>query len=82
VLLKDNDGLDETTARVRASEQVAAARGVPTTTVVSEGASAVERLASLVGLTDFASAYLAILHGIDPSPVAPIDELKRRLESD
>jgi glucose/mannose-6-phosphate isomerase len=79
VLLRDDDGNDATRARARTSEQVAEARGVPVTTVTTEGASPVERLASVVGLTDFATAYLAILQGIDPSPVPPIDELKRRL---
>jgi len=42
----------------------------------------VERRASLVCPTDFATAYLAVLQGIDPSPVAPIDEVKRRLDSE
>ena len=46
-----------------------------------KGASAVERLASVVGLIDYASVYLALAQGIDPTPVAPIDALKKRLES-
>jgi len=40
----------------------------------------VERLASVVGLVDYATVYLALAQGIDPTPVAPIDELKKRLE--
>lgn len=80
VLLRDDDG-DGSTRRARVSQAVADARSVPSTVITAEGASPVERLASLVCLTDFATAYLAILQGIDPSPVAPIDEVKRRLES-
>jgi glucose/mannose-6-phosphate isomerase len=38
-----------------------------------------ERLASLVGLVDFASVYLALAYGIDPTPVAAITELKARI---
>jgi hypothetical protein len=34
------------------------------------------RLASLVAPLDFASAYLALLQGIDPSPIEPIVVLK------
>jgi hypothetical protein len=33
----------------------------------------------LVGLIDYATVYLALLHGTDPTPVAPIDALKQRL---
>jgi len=80
VLLRDDDN-DESTRRSRVSSDVAAARSVPTTVLSAEGSSPVERLASLVCLTDFATAYLAILQGIDPSPVPPIDEVKRRLET-
>lgn len=81
LLLRDDDG-DGSVRRARVSQDVADARSVPTTVVTAEGASPVERLASLVCLTDFATTYLAILQGIDPSPVPPIDEVKRRLESD
>jgi glucose/mannose-6-phosphate isomerase len=80
LVLRDDDGRASTTDRTRVSQAVADARGVPTTVLVGEGASPVERLAGLVGLVDFASAYLALAQGIDPSPVPPIDELKRRLE--
>lgn len=80
VVLRDTDGA-ATAVRVRISEQVASQRAVPVTVLTAEGASPVERLASLVCLTDFATVYLAILQGIDPSPVPPIDEVKRRLES-
>jgi glucose/mannose-6-phosphate isomerase len=81
VVLRDGDGNQTTADRVRISEQVAEVRGVATTVISAEGESPVERLASLIGLSDFASTYLAILQGIDPSPVPPIDEVKRRLDS-
>jgi glucose/mannose-6-phosphate isomerase len=47
--------------------------------LAAEGSSGVERLASLVGLLDFASVYLALGIGVDPTPVGPIDDLKARL---
>ena len=37
------------------------------------------RLASLVGLADYASAYLALLQGTDPTPVDAITALKQRI---
>jgi glucose/mannose-6-phosphate isomerase len=79
VLLHDDDGETETRGRVEVSEQLAEEQGVPVSVVRSEGASALERLGSVLGLVDYASVYLAIGQGVDPTPVRPIDELKRRL---
>ena len=45
----------------------------------AEGAGAFARLASLVGLTDYASTYLALLQGTDPTPVDAITALKQRI---
>ena len=38
------------------------------------------QLLSLIYLGDFVSFYLALLNGVDPTPVRPIVELKRRLQ--
>lgn len=79
LVLVHDDESDETGAQVEASREMAARRGVPVTAVRSEGASPVERLASLVGVLDFTSVYLAIAQDIDPTPVQAIDEVKARL---
>ena len=79
ILLHDDDGDPATTMRVEASAEVAESRGIPVTLVRSEGAGAVERLASLVGPLDFATVYAALAQPVDPSPVRPIDEVKARL---
>ena len=42
-------------------------------------AATLERLASLVQLIDYATVYLAIALGIDPGPIAAIQELKARI---
>jgi glucose/mannose-6-phosphate isomerase len=78
VLLHDDDG-PATAARVELSAELAEERGVPVSQVRSQGEHAFERFASMVGLIDYTTVYVAIGHGIDPSPVAPIDDLKRRL---
>src|SRR3954452_20613196 len=75
-----DDETDET-SRAEISDEVAQARGVAVSRLRTEGASAVERLALVVGMIDYASVYLALVQGIDPTPVAPIDALKKRLES-
>ncbi len=58
------------------------ALGVGTEQVVSRGASPLARLFSLVQLGDYASFYLALLYGVDPTPVAAIEHLKARLAGD
>ena len=45
----------------------------------SRGSNPVERLLSLVLLGDLVSVYLAVLRGIDPTPVEPIERLKAEL---
>lgn len=45
----------------------------------AEGETSLERMFSLIALGDWASLYLAVLEGIDPSPVSVISLLKKRL---
>ncbi|MFA5866552.1 MAG: bifunctional phosphoglucose/phosphomannose isomerase [Actinomycetota bacterium] len=47
--------------------------------VWSEGDSELARLYSLIYLGDFTSVYLAILNGVDPTPVERIQLLKKKL---
>jgi glucose/mannose-6-phosphate isomerase len=48
--------------------------------VRSEGKSRLARMFSLVNLGDWTSFYLAMLNGIDPTPVNVIDYLKLQLD--
>ena len=81
LLLRDDD---EPGARVAgdAVEAVLAARGTPVQVWRAEGASAVERLASLVALADLTAVYAALGLGVDPAPrparLAVADLLARR----
>lgn len=47
--------------------------------ITGEGNSLLARMFSLIYLGDFVSFYLAILKGVDPTPVASIDFLKKSL---
>jgi len=78
VLVDDESG---SPSRADVSEELAESRGVAVSRLRTEGSSPVERLASVVGLIDYATVYFALAQGIDPTPVAPIDALKKRLES-
>jgi glucose/mannose-6-phosphate isomerase len=79
VLLRDDDGQGIDASRADISAEVARSRGVGVSALAADGASAVERLASIVGLIDFASVYLALAIGVDPTPIGPIDDIKARL---
>jgi glucose/mannose-6-phosphate isomerase len=48
--------------------------------VRSEGKSRLARMFSLVNLGDWTSFYLAMLNGVDPTPVSVIDYLKLQLD--
>jgi D-arabinose 5-phosphate isomerase GutQ len=79
VLLRDDSESPVAARRAEAVADLAAARGVGVSVVMAEGFSELERLASLVQIPDFASVYLALLHGIDPIAVPAVTELKERI---
>ena len=62
--------------RADALIELAARRGVRCGVIKAEGASPLERLASLIAVPDFASVYLALAHGLDPTAVPAVDEMK------
>jgi D-arabinose 5-phosphate isomerase GutQ len=53
--------------------------GIPVSEIVAEGGHPLERLAGLVGLTDFASVYVALALGLDPSTSPHVADLKERI---
>jgi hypothetical protein len=62
--------------RADAVTELAARRGVRCGVIQAEGGSPLERLASLIAVPDFASVYLALAHGLDPTAVPAVDEMK------
>ncbi len=56
-----------------------AACGLAVEMVEARGSSQLARLFSLVQLGDYLSLYLAVLYGVDPTPVEAIQRLKRSL---
>jgi glucose/mannose-6-phosphate isomerase len=78
VMVRD-DSDEVALRRADVSLQLAAERGIGVSELSAQGTSAVERLASLVGVIDFASVYLGLAQGLDPTPIRAIDELKRAL---
>jgi glucose/mannose-6-phosphate isomerase len=79
LFLRDSVEHPDVARRVAAAQEMARERGIGFDEVVAEGEPPVARLASLVAAVDFATVYLALLRGLDPTVIAPIVELKRRL---
>ncbi|MBI2846485.1 MAG: bifunctional phosphoglucose/phosphomannose isomerase [Chloroflexi bacterium] len=49
--------------------------------LVGKGQSPLSQMMSLIYLGDYVSYYLAILNGVDPSPVSAIDQLKSQMDA-
>jgi glucose/mannose-6-phosphate isomerase len=79
IMLRDKDDHPRVRIRMDVTRGVIAEHTTHLTEVWSEGQSLLARIFSLVCLGDWTSFYLAILHGIDPSPVRVIDFLKEEL---
>lgn len=81
VILRDSVEHPRVARRREVSIELAERRGLAVTEITAEGDSALERLASLVGLPDLATVYLALLAGMDPTPIDLIGELKARIST-
>jgi len=68
-----------TTLRIKITEDLLSQEGIAWEEVAGRGQSPLSQMMSLISLGDFASYYLAVLNGVDPSPVKVIDQLKSRL---
>jgi glucose/mannose-6-phosphate isomerase len=78
-VLRDLEEHPQVSRRRAMSLRLAQDRGVAVSEITAEGAHPLERLASLVGLADYGSVYLALGFGIDPVPVSAVAELKARI---
>lgn len=67
-------------ARFRATLDLVSPRVAKVEEVVVDGRSALEQTCAAVVLGDFVSVYLAVLRGVDPTPVEAIRRLKEATE--
>jgi glucose/mannose-6-phosphate isomerase len=79
VFLDDSDLHPRVRQRIELTRGLIAGDAAATYRLESVGENRVERLVSLVLLGDLVSLYLAVLRGIDPSPVTLIERLKGEL---
>jgi glucose/mannose-6-phosphate isomerase len=79
IMLKDKGDHPRISLRMDITRNIIRRSGVEVTELESMGESALARMFSLAYVGDFVSFYLAILNGIDPTPVRMIDYLKKEL---
>jgi glucose/mannose-6-phosphate isomerase len=79
VFLEDPDAHPRNALRAELTAAEAAAGAEVVERIPALGDSRLERLVSLVLLGDLVSLYLAVLGGVDPVDIAPIDRLKAAL---
>jgi glucose/mannose-6-phosphate isomerase len=79
VLLRDSEEHPQVTRRREVSADLAGQHGIGVTELAADGETALQRLAGLLQLIDYATVYLGIAIGVDPGPVAVIGELKERI---
>ena len=79
IFLEDDEQHSRVKQRIELSAEVVAAAGSPVERVRPRGETRAERVLSLVFLGDLVSLYAAVQNGVDPSPVARIEDFKQRL---
>jgi glucose/mannose-6-phosphate isomerase len=79
VFLRDEDDHPRVMRRIEITRDAVTELGIGVREAQSFGRSALARMLSLVQLGDYVSFYLAVMGGVDPTPVRPIDKLKRAL---
>lgn len=79
VFLNDTEDHPRIQLRVKITKDLIAKRKISIREIQSQGKSRLARLFSVISMGDWVSFYLALLYGIDPTPVVVIESLKREL---
>ena len=79
MLLADPSEHPQVARRRAASAELATERGIRVTELAMAGEHPLLRFASVVPLIDYATVYLGIASGVDPTPIHVIQELKERI---
>jgi glucose/mannose-6-phosphate isomerase len=79
VFLVDPDQHPRVHSRIDLTAAEVDRAGAPVIRVEARGETRLERVLSLVLLGDLVSVYLAVLEGVDPTPVEPIERFKAAL---
>jgi glucose/mannose-6-phosphate isomerase len=79
LILEDAEDRPEIVRRLALTAEYVGGQGAEVHRLESGSGGRLARLAQLVVWGDYLSFYLAMLRGVDPTPVASLDEFKRRM---
>lgn len=80
IILKDADAHKRILKQIKITKEIIEKEGVEVIEIEIKGKSKLEKIFSTILLGFFVSYSVAMEYGIDPTPVAIIDEFKRKLE--
>ena len=80
IFIRDQNEPLEIRSRIETTKQLMRPSGIDMYEVYSQGKSSLAKMLSTICIGDFMSVYLAILRGIDPTPVQTISHLKEQLQ--
>ena len=80
ILIRDAEEPVEIRQRIETTKEIMSKEKLKLLEVQSRGKSSLAKMASVICTGDFASVYLAVLRGIDPTPVETITLLKEKLK--
>jgi len=77
IILQSKDDTSDIKKRITATQEVLGKYGFRPTIITVQGSSHIQQILYAILLGDFVSSYLAILNGIDPTPVELVEEFKK-----
>lgn len=80
IFIRDFEEPEEIKQRIEFTKEVVDKQKIRLFEVWSKGESSLAKMSSVICTGDFASVYLAVLRGVDPTPVNTISMLKGRLK--
>lgn len=80
ILMRGKDDHGKTKERWAVLEEFFESMKIPYWEINSVEGSILSKIMNLIYLTDYSSIYLAVLNGIDPTPVNSIDFIKQKLK--
>jgi glucose/mannose-6-phosphate isomerase len=80
VFIRDDNESEAIRARIGITEELMRKKSLKIYEINSIGKSKIAKMSSVMCIGDFASVYLAIMRGIDPTPVKSIGSLKKKLK--
>lgn len=79
ILIRDGDETEEMRRRIEVTKELVP-KGLSVSEVWSIGEGKLAKMLSTIYIGDFTSVYLAIIRGVDPTPVKSISLLKERMK--